>query len=973
MHPILRLIQPGHSAWFAATLFLGWAGGSNVCLSADKVDFATQIAPILETHCITCHQADVAKGDLSLSTQADFFRSEIVTAGNPGESYLMEVIRPGANGEPPEMPKEGKPISEGEIDLIREWIAQGAEWPVEFVVREQPKADQSWWSLQPLHAAQPPPISRSDFETHSFWNDNPIDRFVLVKLQENHLKPNPAADRGTLIRRLTYDLTGLPPTPEEVDAYLSDSSEHAYEKLVDRLLQSPRYGERWGRHWLDVVRFGESTGYERNVIIDDAWPFRDYVIRSLNSDKPFNQFIREHIAGDVYSATDPQVQIGAAFLVNGPYDNVGNQDAVQAAQIRANTIDEMIRATTESFLGLTVGCARCHNHKFDPIPQQDYYQLYATFAGVKHGSRPLVSPEEELQHDLRIKPLNQRKSELTQQIDRIKAEIESRALANAVRYEQNWTREAVNRLATEEIFDPTRVRFVKLVCEARDDNPAVDTGFHIDEFEIWSADEPSVNVALSSQGASASGPSRSIEDFPGAYGPQIAIDGELGARFIAADRYLMIELSQATRIDRIVFSSARGEPKPDQPKFAFVGEYRIEVSVDGENWVQIANGNDRQPVSEKHRLARLSKLEKTAEDQQQLMALSRELQVVASQLAEIAPLPTAWLGSRDDKAAEGPFYIFQGGNPQQPTTQVMPASLSALDACLPGYVIDERKAGEGARRVALANWITDDANALSLRVLANRIWHYHFGTGIVATPSDFGFMGARPTHPLLLDFLAGQLRDHEWRLKPIHRLIVMSQTYRQSSSYRKEAAELDADARWLWRFPPRRLSAEEIRDSMLQVSGQLDERMGGPGFRLYRYLQDNVATYVPLDEHSRETYRRSVYHQNARACTTDLFSEFDQPDCAFSTPRRVATTTPLQALTTLNHQFTVTLSQAMADRIIREVGDQTEFEIERAFQLCFNRPPEKQELEDCRPVVSAHALPALCRALLNTSEFIYVR
>jgi len=257
-------------------------------------------------------------------------------------------------------------------------------------------------------------------------------------------------------------------------------------------------------------------------------------------------------------------------------------------------------------------------------------------------------------------------------------------------------------------------------------------------------------------------------------------------------------------------------------------------------------------------------------------------------------------------------------------------------------------------------------------VLANRLWHYHFGTGLVDTPSDFGFMGGQPTHPALLDWLARQLLQSGWRIKPLHRLIMTSQTYRQSSHFRAAPAQHDGGSRLLWRFPPRRLSAEEIRDTMLAVSGKLNTRRGGPGFRLYRYLQDNVATYIPLDKHGPDTFRRAVYHQNARAARTDLMTDFDQPDCAFSSPRRAETTTPLQALTTLNHQFTLDMARALATRLQTDAGPDTEAQVRRGYLLCYGRQPAAQELKDCVDLIKQHRLAAFCRVLLNTSELIYL-
>ena len=385
---------------------------ATACLIAapqlSAVDFTRDLKPILETKCLSCHNPNNTKGKLSLASPSERL-SELIVAGNPDESRLFEVTLPVSEGDRPEMPEKGAPMTDEERAHLRQWIASGAIWPEGVTLREASKADGSWWAYQPLREQTPPEMPPNHAASAP---QNPIDAFLLDKLSEKNLTMNPTADRRTLIRRATYDLTGLPPSSNDVDAFVNDPSPQAYEELLHRLLDSPRYGERWGRHWLDVVRFGESIGFERNDIINDAWPFRDYVIRSINDDKPFDQLIREHLAGDVFGADNPNVAVGSAFLVAGPFDDVGNQDAVQIAQIRANTLDEIITATGEAFLGMTLGCARCHDHKFDPIKQEDYYGLYATFSGVRHKSVPLATPAQKAERAAQLKPLNAKISEL---------------------------------------------------------------------------------------------------------------------------------------------------------------------------------------------------------------------------------------------------------------------------------------------------------------------------------------------------------------------------------------------------------------------------------------------------------------------------------------------------------------------------------------------------------------------------------
>lgn len=980
------------------------------------VDFEREIAPIFRERCLRCHRPGNAKSDMSLATIDRLRENDYIIDGDADSSYLVELIT-SIDGEPPEMPHEGDPLTVQQVDLIRQWIDQGSDWPQGFEIKHQSKGGPDWWAFQPLVEKHPTTSQASIVD-----QAGTIDSYVDRNLAQQGLKRSSPTDRVTLIRRATFDLIGLPPTPDEVEAFVGDESVDAYEKLIDRLLASPHYGERWGRHWLDVVRFGESIGFERNGIINNLWPFRDYVIDSLNCDKPFDRMIREHLAGDALTPGDPEAIIGSAFLVAGPYDNVGNQDLVQKAQIRANTIDEMIRATSEAFLGLTIGCARCHDHKFDPVTQSDYYSLYASLAGVVHGSASSASAEQIATRMSKINPLNQKKSDLEKQLADLRASVLKRAQENSQQFIDKWTRPPVDRTGTTETFPTITARFVRLVCESQDINPAASSGFRIDEFQIWSDESEPRNVALTSNGGKAFGKSRQIEDFPNAYGPQLAIDGKTGARFLATGKDLRIELVTPTPINRVVFSSAIGEPIPDHRKFVFVADYRIEVSEDGSRWTEVANGRDRKPArtagppdGRAHREHRLMQLTITEDEKARRKSLNADLAAANRGIASIPPLPTVWIGTRNAELAKGPFHVFLGGSPQKHGDQVVPHSLSVFDsqsqlipnsqsesAAIDGSSRDhgatetqpfpyrlESGVSESQRRLALARWITHPDNPITPRVLANRIWHYHFGTGIVSTPSDFGYMGGTPSHPELLDYLAIQLQHSGWRIKPLHRMIMLSETYRQGSKLRSKAALIDADSRLLWRFPPRRIAAEEIRDTVLQVSGVWKRTSilensesagatlkavpdGGPGFRLYQYLEDNVSTYKPLDQHGPETYRRAVYHQNARASVVDLMTDFDQPDCAFSTPRRTKTTTPLQALTMLNHRFTLDMADAMAKRL--QLSDSNiDHQIQHAFRLCYSRTASPTELIDCRDLTDKHGLPAFCRAMLNTSELIYVK
>jgi hypothetical protein len=944
-----------------------------LALGDTPVDFRREVAPIFEQHCLRCHRPENPKGKLSLATFHDLGAGEYVVPGRPEESELLDLVTASAPDEPPEMPKEGKPLAPEQIAVLRRWIAHGAEWPEGLVLREKAGAATSWWSLRPLAEASPPELTpeASTSATGDAWALNPIDRFVLAKLREKGLQPSPRADRRSLIRRVTYDLTGLPPSPEEVEAFVADGSEGAYTAVVERLLASPHHGEHWGRHWLDVVRFGESTGYERNIIIDNAWPFRDYVIQSFNDDKPFHRFILEQLAGDVIGPAGSAAELGTGFLVCGAYDNVNSGDPVLNAARRADAIDDMIRGTSEAFLGLTIGCARCHNHKFDPITQHDYYSLYATFAGVEHASRVVATPAARRQHEARVASIQSEQARLTSDWAQLEKQIIARAEEHAGAYQARWVRPAADPSGTEETFAPVVARFVRLIVEGRRDNPNLNTGYALDEFEVWTATgtEPARNVALASSGGRAEGVSRVAEDFADAYSVRHAIDGEYGSPWIALGPELTIALAKPERIERVVFSNFRGiADDPKAFRIPFVGEYRIAVSDDGVAWTEVASSLDRQPMSPAWRRKRLLDREATALEQSRLARLAHDLEQVKERLTAVPPLPSWSVGAFHK--ADGLHFIHVGGDPQKKGNAVKLASLSCLGAATPGYQLPDETV-ESDRRLALARWLIDPTNPLTSRVLANRLWQFHFGTGIVETPSDFGAMGSRPTHPELLDWLARQVLAQGWRLKPLHRLIVTSQTYQQAATYRAAAARIDASSRYLWRFPPRRLSAEEVRDTILQLSGRLDRRMGGPGFRLYRYIEDNVATYVPLDEPGPETYRRAVYHQNARASQVDVLSDFDCPDFALATPRRASTTTPLQALTLMNHRFTLDMASALATRVAAEArSHDPERQVRQAFLLAYARPPDAGEITLSVHLIRAHGLRAFCRALLNSNELI---
>lgn len=969
----------------AATILIPSASLFAAPIPTEHITFFEQkIRPLLVAECYDCHsaQAKKLKGNLLLDSQAGFKKGgdsgkPLLDTSAPEASFFLKVIR--HEIEDMEMPPKKKLTPEQIADLTR-WVKLGAPDPRTGVTAEVKRADKTWWSLQAL--AQTPPPETKDLKSQTgkvtkpqrtkfdfkAWQTSPIDRYILAKLADKDLQPNPPAERRALIRRLTYDLTGLPPSPEEVDAFLADKSPDAYAKLVDRLLASPQYGERWGRHWLDIVRFGESNGFERNFIIDNAWPFRDYVIRSFNEDKPFNQFIIEHLAGDVVGKDQPDIEIGTAFMTIGPYDDVGNQDAVAAANIRAATLDDMVTATGSAFLGLTINCARCHNHKFDPIPTEDYYRIKTVFEGVKHGARVLTTSAKLKENADATKPLNEERERLLSEKAKIEKEIVERGKTLVV---IETPRPAPSPRQTDESFAPLPARHVRFNFLASSSSPLSAGGAKLEEVQVWSGDR---NVALASTGAKAEGAKgREAKDFDNAYDVTLVNDGKFGARwFVGNPAQLTITLAQTETIDRVtLFNNYTG---PDDRVIAgaapAVIEYEVFTSLDGKEWKRVADSFDRKAFTPALASERIRRRATTEDDHKRLRELNTVIAQVDGKLRAIPALPQVWVGTITQP--KDATVVQRGGDPMKPGDIVKPSSLNVLERVTKSYELDA-KAPENERRLALAKWIASDENPLTARVLVNRLWHYHFGTGIVDTPGDFGFLGGQPTHPELLDHLAQRLHSNGWKLKALHREILLSQTYQQSGDFRESAARVDKDARFLWRFPPRRLNAEEVRDTVLRVAGKLDARMGGPGFRLYDYKSDNVSTYTPLDKVGPETYRRAVYHQGARASVVDVLSDFDLPENGFSVPRRANTTTPLQALTMLNHSFTLDMAAALTTRLEQAGGkDNPEKAVTNAYAYAFQRQPTKTELKAATDFITANGLPAFCRALLNANELIYL-
>ncbi|QDV20991.1 Planctomycete cytochrome C [Gimesia panareensis] len=1089
-----------------------------------NIDFEKQVLPLLQAKCFDCHNADTQESKFRLDRKAALLRGgdsgePAIISGNSAQSHLIKLVR----GEEAGLlmpPDESERLSPEQIQLLADWIDQGAPWPGPNGVVKQVKQTTDHWSFQPLAKVTPPEIKDT-------WVRNGIDAFILEKLQQKQLTHNPRADRRTLIRRLYLDLLGIPPTPAEVERFVKDDAPDAWQKLVSATLDNPHYGERWARYWLDLVRFAETHGFETNRERPHAWPYRDYVIQALNSDKPYDQFVKEQIAGDSFG--NPA---GTAYLVAGPYDQVKSPDINLTLMQRQNELDDMINTTGTVFLGLTLGCARCHNHKFDPITQTDYYSMQAIFAGVQHGDRRLPVPssrEKEIrQKQTRIAEL---KSELEQyrkrpesrrfvsiddqlppteaasQLEVLQpragyganpggtergaqndpgsatrspnlsggkyswwknqpgkplvawkpdlagdyrlwlswgcgfethssdaryvldrdgdpattddwqeiAQVDQKRFADGTKPERRaalWSgfyqagvvslepqnalllvggangtavtadrviweavspsqsdqslakpgfRKSVQATHNVERFSPVATRFVRFTIHATNQSAPC-----LDELEIFSGGQ---NVALASAGSKATcssalpgHPIHKLEHInDGKYGNSHSwISHENGGGWI------QIELPQTTTIDRIEWARDREGKYSDRLPV----DYVIEVSNTGQDWQTIAGSSDRLPLSLPANMLKAANAAyrfddlppKQARVGKQLLAdLKRE----QSALESLQKTDTVYAGQFKQP---GPTHRLYRGEPLAKREQVSPnapAIFTDLDL--------KTSAPEKERRTLLAEWIASSENPLTARVIVNRLWQFHFGKGLVTTPSDFGAGGVPPTHPELLDWLAQELIAHNWSLKHVHRLILTSATYQQSGQPNPQALKVDAASQLWWRFPPRRLEAEPIRDSILAITGVLDPQMGGPGFSAFEVEAENVRHYHPKKTYGPEDWRRMIYMTKVRMEQDSVFGLFDCPDAATSVAKRSRSTTPLQALNLFNSRFLLQQADLFAQRLEREHPGDLGAQVKRAFELCYSRPPTETELAESVQFIKAEQLPAFCRALLNSNELLFIQ
>ncbi|QDV48617.1 DUF1553 domain-containing protein [Gimesia fumaroli] len=1016
-------MRAGEKLWLILTIFL--------CLTSavaspaeerfqnkatEQADFDRVMAPLIAARCLDCHAGLDPKAGFDFSRRASAFQGgesgPALQAGKPDESLIWQYI------ESDEMPPE-HPLSADEKRLFKQWIQAGAPWgtdPIDpFSKTTKKRGGYDWWSLQPLHQVAVPQVPDKQ------WGRNPIDAFVLARLQEHQLRPQSRADRRTLIRRLYYTVIGLPPEPEEVEAFVNDSAPDAYEKLVDRLLASPHYGEHWARHWLDVVRFGESNGFERDQPRLNAWHYRNWVIQAFNEDLPYDQFVRLQLAGDMLKPDDPSAVIATGFLVAGAHNTVIPVVKEMRETMRQDELEDKIGVVGQTFLGLTVNCARCHDHKFDPISQQEYYQIAAALAGVKHGERDLPDPlYKQTQQELAERSKKLQKVQAT--LFDLDARARRRVMASRTTQDksdvsvsvsspvavwdfQNSTLDQVGGLKgtlhgsakqTKEglVVDgnksflktgPLKVDLKEKTLEAWVKLADLDqrgggvmsvqtTDGVLFDAIVFGEQQPGHWLAGSNNFSRTKSFQGIAEQEAAEKEVQIAIvyyaDGTIAAYHNGAPYGITYQSPQLQPFSagktEVLFGLRHGSPAGNRLLKGVISRARLYDRALTPEEIQASAKWGGAYFSEAELMAVLTKPEQI--QREALLKERKEIQAEITRLQAIQPTKVYAALSQNP----GVSHVLRRGNVNAPAGVVKPGGLNAIKG-VNGDLGLASDSPDRDRRMKFARWVTDSQNPLFARVIVNRVWHYHFGQGLVNTPNDFGFNGGRCTHPELLDWLAAQLIRENWSLKSLHRLILLSATFQQSSEPQPEALRVDADNRWLWRKSPQRIEAESIRDSILKVAGELNPKVGGQGYQdVKSYFFKGTQFYEPLDPVGKEFNRRSIYRFSARGGRHPLLETFDCPDPSTTTPDRASTTTPLQALSLMNASFVLRMADQLAQRVERRAGSEQEQQVDELFLLAFQRRPRPQEVKLASDFLEQHGLAALCRVILNSNEFLYV-
>jgi len=955
-------------------------------IKAAPISFDREVRPILTANCYQCHGPDKAsrKGKLRL---------DLETEARPVlKEMVVRITHPDA-GERMPPPQSGKKLSATEIATVRTWIAQGAQW-------------EQHWSLKPLNRPATPKLPSPQAD----WARNPLDLFIRAKHAEIGVAPSAEADNRTLIRRMTFDLTGLPPTPAEIAAFEKSATvnrDQAIAALADRLLASPRYGERWGRHWLDVVKYADTCGYDKDKLRPNAWPYRDYVIRSFNENKPYAPFVQEQIAGDTLFPGTADGILGLGFIAAGPWDFIGHvevpESKIDGRVARHIDRDEMLSNTLNTFTSATIQCARCHDHKFDPYTQKHYYSLQSVFAAVDRANRPYTATPE----------LAKRKAALTARVADYKKQLA--ALDAAMKKEGGAAMAALDKkiaalrpkakLKSKRpefgyhsliVNNPQTVKWVQVdLGAAREVKQVVLRACHDEYAGIGGGFGFPVRFKV--EGAATAdfkSPVMLVDqtqaDFLNPNIAPIAFAVNAKVRYLRVtatvlaerknDYMLALAELEARNADGQNVAAKAKVTSPDSIQAP--PRWRCTNLTDGHFPIAVdATAIAALQAAQSERTALLAKLQ-TPERKAQRQKLQTDLAKAETELKKI-PAGQMVYAAATQFNPQGNFKptggkpreikVLHRGNILQPREAVRPGTLPIFAQENFEFNLPTNHP-EAARRAALAKWITRADNPLTWRSIVNRIWLWHFGQGIVETPNDFGRMGLPPSHPELLDWLAVEFRDSGGRFKHLHKLIVTSSTYRQASLSDANFEKIDANNRTLWRMNRRRLEAEELRDAILTTSGALNETPGGPGY--YLFVLEKTAhsphyEYYKFDPADPKSHRRSVYRFIVRSQPDPFMTTLDCADSSQSTPKRDETLTALQALSLLNNKFTLHMASQFAERI-RNESKTLKGQIRRAHQLTTGRPPTAKELTALHTYAQTHGLSNLCRVLFNLSEFTYV-
>ena len=956
---------------------------------------------LLVARCVECHGADAQEGGLRLDSRRSVLRGgeygPVATAGSGTEGELLDRIRTADADE--RMPPTGAPLTADEIAIIGAWLADGLPWPgADGDADRDPRLDH--WAWQPIRRPDPPaPVEAFQSLPGVEPDRNPIDAFVRATLAKEGMRPTAVADRRTLIRRLSFDLLGLPPTPEEIDAFVADADPAAFENLVERMLASPRYGERWARHWLDVVHYGDTHGYDKDKQRPNAWPYRDWVIGAFNADLPWARFVTDQIAGDVLRPDDSGAIEATGMLAAGPWDFIGHVEVPETKTdgkiARHLDRDDMVANTIGTFASVTIQCAQCHAHKFDPVSQEDYYSLQAVFAALDRTERT-YSPDPAVMQAHAA--LDVRRADL----DGLKKTLEARRAETAgARLAEidkalaapgggnatpafGWHSEIVaasgpTAADTEkwvQVDLGREVAIARVVLHpCHDDFNTIGAGFGFPRrFRIEGSSDPT--FATNIVRLADSGP----DDLPnpGTVPQVFTVD-----RVSGGSRYIRVT---ATRL------------APRQNDFiAAIAELDL-LAADGTNvargaavtsidsieapprWqrANLVDGEFPSPSADAIALRRerdelLAKVPLEVTDG--LRTIEEELAGLARQRESLPPLrPLYTVTATQRGGIPRPIHVLARGNVSAPGREVSPGALSAL-SMLPARFELPVDAPEGARRQALAEWLVSPDNPLTWRSAVNRAWLHHFGRGIVDTPSDFGRMGSPPSHAALLDWLAAEFQDRGGSLKSLHRLIVGSATWRQRADDDSSSAAIDSGNARLWRQNRRRLEAEAIRDAVLATAGTLDPTAGGPGWQDFRIEHPEHSPhyrYDLADPADRSTWRRSIYRFIVRSQTQPFMTSLDCADPSMRVEKRNESLSAIQALALLNNGFMTTQAVEFAARVAREAGDDPDAQVDRAFRLAFGRAPTDEERGVLLELLRSHGLPAVCRTLVNLNEFTFI-